>query len=112
MASEGKLNGNVFGEVRVLVQQIPKAVTVPISALEIQQGQTTGSILVVDDKNIAHRREITPGERSGDLLEVRKGLTAGETVVTKGGYALPDGTSIELEKSAEEKDAKEADEKK
>lgn len=99
-----KLNGNVFGEVRIVVRQIPKAIVVPESAIEIQQGQTTGTVLVVDDKNIAHRREIEPGERSAGMVEIRKGLQAGETIVVQGGYALPDGTSVEVQKESDEKE--------
>ena len=108
-----KLNGNVFGEVRVLVRQVPKAVVVPLTAIEIQQGQTTGSLLVVDDQKIAHRREVEPGERSGDVIQIRKGVVAGDTIVVQGGYALPDGTEVEVTEPASKEagDAKEAKEK-
>lgn len=91
-----RLNGNVFGEVRVVVQKISRAVVVPAAALEIQQGQTTGSVLVVDGKDIAHRMDVEPGEKSDGMVQIRSGVKAGDTVVIEGGYALPDGTQVEV----------------
>lgn len=98
-----RLNGNVFGEVHIVVRQISRAVVVPATAIEIQQGQTKGSVLVVDDKNIAHRVEIEPGEKSAGMVQVRSGVKAGDIIVIEGGYALPDGTQVEVAK-AEEKE--------
>jgi len=92
--SNRRLNGNVFGEVLITVRQIPRAVVVPATAIEIQQGQTLGTVLVVDDKNIAHRVEVEPGEKASGMVEIRSGVKAGDTVVIEGGYALPDGTEI------------------
>jgi len=91
-----RLNGNVFGEVHIVVRQIPKAIVVPATAIEIQQGQTKGSVLVVDDKKIAHRVEIEPGEKSGGMVQIKSGVKAGDTIVIEGGYALPDGTQVEV----------------
>ena len=96
-----RLNGNVFGEVRIVVRQISKAVTVPIAALEIQQGQEKGSVLIVDDKKIAHRVEVEPGEKSGGDVQIRSGVKAGDIVVIEGGYALPDGTTVEVAENKE-----------
>ncbi|MEO5926216.1 MAG: efflux RND transporter periplasmic adaptor subunit [Bryobacteraceae bacterium] len=91
-----RLNGNVFGEVHIIVRQISKAVVVPIAAIEIQQGQSMGTVLVVDDKNIAHRVEVEPGEKSGGMIQLKSGVKAGDTVVIEGGYALPDGTAVQV----------------
>jgi multidrug efflux pump subunit AcrA (membrane-fusion protein) len=99
-----RLNGNVFGEVRIVVRRVSRAVVVPSSALEIQQGQSTGSILVVDEKNVAHRIEVEPGETSGGLVQIKGGVKSGDTVVIEGGYALPDGTQVEV--SAKEETGK------
>jgi cobalt-zinc-cadmium efflux system membrane fusion protein len=99
-----RLNGNVFGEVRVAVRQISNAVVVPTSAVEIQEGQTMGTVLVVDEKNIAHRVAVEPGEKSGGMVQVKSGVKPGDIVVTEGGYALPDGTQVEVGKEADKED--------
>jgi HlyD family secretion protein len=99
-----RLNGNVFGEVRVVIRQISKAVVVPASAIEIRQGQTMGSVLVVDEKNIAHRVEIEPGEKSDGMVQIKSGVKPGDTVVIEGGYALPDGTQVEVAKEDDKKE--------
>ena len=55
--------------------------------------------MVVDDKRIAHKREIEGGEVVDGKVQIVKGLKAGEVVVAEGGYGLPDGTEV---KTAEE----------
>lgn len=107
-----RLNGNVFGEVRITVRQISRAVVVPVTALEIQQGQAKGSVLVVDEKNIAHRVEVEPGEKSGDVVQIKSGVKAGDVVVIEGGYALQDGTQVEVAGEKEDKAEDKADDKK
>ena len=43
----------------------------------------------------AEERIVTIGERVGDLLEITKGLKAGEHVATKNVGQLADGTKVE-----------------
>ncbi|MEO8100383.1 MAG: efflux RND transporter periplasmic adaptor subunit [Acidobacteriota bacterium] len=92
------LEGNAFGEVKIVVQRIPNAVVVPGAALEIQQGSKTGSLLIVDDKNIAHRVEVEPGGSGDGMVQILHSVKAGDNIVIEGGYALPDGTQVEIAK--------------
>jgi hypothetical protein len=54
------------------------------------------------------------GIRSGDDAQIVAGINPGDPVITSGGYALPDGTQIKIEKpGAEDKTSADAgDEKK
>jgi len=47
---------------------------------------------------VAHARKIETGVRDGDLVEVMKGLKAGEQVVTVGGLGLEEGAKVRVEK--------------
>ena len=44
---------------------------------------------------VSHRTLVL-GADAGEDVEVRGGLAAGERVIVAGGYALPDGTKVEL----------------
>ena len=57
-----------------------------------------GIVLVVDDKNLAHRKEVEVGEVMGEKRAVLGGLQAGEKIIIEGGYELPDGTQVSVGK--------------
>jgi hypothetical protein len=50
----------------------------------------------VDEKQVAHRRDVEAAAVSEGRVQVVEGLAAGETVVVEGGYGLPDGTAVRL----------------
>jgi len=72
-----------------------------------------------DDK--AHMKPVQVGIRNGEDAQIASGLNPGDPVITSGGYALPDGTKIKVEKpevpekagadKADKKDAADADDK-
>jgi HlyD family secretion protein len=90
------LRAGVFGSLSIEIASIKGAVVVPTAAVQINEGTDTGIALVVDEKRIAHRREVQVGVRLPTQIQVRSGLQAGEIVVTEGGYALPDGTEVRI----------------
>jgi multidrug efflux pump subunit AcrA (membrane-fusion protein) len=94
----GKLQGNVFGQVTVAVRNIAHALAVPESAVQFHEGTRTGTVMVMDAQGVAHQKEIEAGPTVGGLVQIKSGVEAGETVVTEGGYALPDGTKVQQAK--------------
>jgi HlyD family secretion protein len=88
------LRAGVFGEAAIETASIRGATVVPLTAVEINEGTGTGVVFVVDAKSIAHRREVRLGAREADRVQVLSGVQPGETVITQGGYALPDGTEV------------------
>jgi HlyD family secretion protein len=63
---------------------------------------TDGSyyVLVAGTDKKAHQKIVQLGVKNADLTQITSGITAGESVIVSGGYAVPDGTSIEIEKPA------------
>ncbi|MGH9764971.1 MAG: efflux RND transporter periplasmic adaptor subunit, partial [Blastocatellia bacterium] len=91
----GALRPGSSATVSVDSQTIPDAVTVPVSAVTLDAATAgSGSVMVVDDKSIAHEVKVKVGIKSGDSVQITSGLNGGETVVTEGNYALPDGTQV------------------
>src|ERR1700738_4584595 len=69
----------------------------------------------------AHQKTVQVGIRNGEDAQIVSGINAGDPVITAGGYAVPDGTKIKVEKpeapekagadKADKKDADDADDK-
>lgn len=77
---------------RIAVASHPRAVTVPADAL-VPDGEGF-KVFVVDSAGVAHARPVTVGIRTGTLVEIVKGVAAGETVVTYGAYGVDDGAKV------------------
>jgi multidrug efflux pump subunit AcrA (membrane-fusion protein) len=43
---------------------------------------------------VARRVDVSPGNSSGDSIQILKGLNPGDRVVTEGGTALEDGMKV------------------
>lgn len=91
-----RLLPGAFGELRIFTATSPRSVVVPLGALQFAEGTRKGSVLVVDDQKLAHRKEVVGGEVFDGKVQVVEGLKEGETVVVEGGYGLPDGTSVRI----------------
>lgn len=77
------------------------AVVVPAAAVTLDASNSEeGTVLTVDKDNVAHETKVKVGIKTGDKIQITEGLTGGETVVTEGNYALPDGTKVEIAKDA------------
>lgn len=87
------LRPGMFGRIEVVYDQRADALTVPRSALLEDAGET--AVFAVREAK-AVRVPIEVGHMSGELVEVRKGLTEGEQVVTAGKITLRDGASVEV----------------
>jgi membrane fusion protein (multidrug efflux system) len=74
----------------------PKAIAVPLEGL-VPEGEGY-RVFVVDSTGMAHARDVTIGARGEQYVEIVKGLSAGETVVTYGAYGVTDSAKIVREK--------------
>jgi cobalt-zinc-cadmium efflux system membrane fusion protein len=79
------LRPNAFGTGRILVGQRPRALVVPGEALQTDGG--TSLVFVRASETAFEAREVRPGLRQGDLVEV-SGVRPGEEVVTTGSFVL------------------------
>ena len=101
----GQLRANGVAKVVISAQSAANAITVPDPAVTLDAtNANSGTVMVVDNKSVAHEVHVTIGVRSGGKTQILSGLKGGETVVTEGNYGLPDGTKVALP-SAEPKAA-------
>lgn len=90
----GRLRAGAFGTAEIVTGMAPASVVVPLEAVEFKSGTRKGTVLVVDEKQVAHRRDVEAAAVSEGRVQVVEGLAAGETVVVEGGYGLADGTAV------------------
>ena len=88
------LRAGSFGSVTIKTGGAHDALMVPIAALMLDEGTNKGHVMVMDEKSIAHKRDVQVGETQGDRRIITSGLKAGEVVITEGGYELPDNTEV------------------
>ena len=91
----GRLRGGMFARGAILGAPHP-GLAVPRAALLPGDGGAATMVAVVDGAGVVAHRTLVLGADAGDSIEVRGGLAAGERVIVAGGYALPDGTKVEI----------------
>jgi len=91
--SNGVLKPGMFGRIGVIYDQRADALTIPRTALLEDAGES--AVFAVRDSK-AVRVPIQIGYASGELIEIRGGLTEGESVVTAGKVTLRDGIKVEV----------------
>lgn len=102
---DGKLRANGAAQVTIAANSRNDAIVVPASGVTLESSNADeGTVMVVDDQNVAHETKVKIGIRTPDKIEIVEGLKGGETVVIEGNYALPDGTKVEPQKSTENTD--------
>ena len=105
---DGKLRANGAAQVTIAANSKTDAIVVPASAVSLETSNANeGTVMVVDNQNVAHETKVTIGIRTPDTIEIVEGLKGGETVVVEGNYALADGTKVEPQTDTENTDQKE-----
>jgi RND family efflux transporter MFP subunit len=95
--SDGRLRGGMFCRGGLLGAE-RQGLVVPRGALLPGDGGSASMVaLVRADGTVAHR-SVELGSEAGELVEVTRGLAAGERVIVAGGYTLPDGAHVEVER--------------
>jgi len=88
---EGLLKPGLACRARAWLPPIVDALVVPVSAVEDREGLAVLHV-VRDDK--AYEVEVTVGAATRELVQITKGLAADDSVITQGGYGLPDGCPV------------------
>jgi multidrug efflux pump subunit AcrA (membrane-fusion protein) len=103
-----------YGRVSIALSTIQDAIVVPLAAVLRKEGTDTGTVTVIDDKNVAHKKDVTTGVVNGDLIEVKQGLSGTERLAVEGSYETPDGATVQEagDKKDEKKDAGKGSEQK
>lgn len=102
-----RLRAGGAAEVVFPTNTVKDAIVIPSSAVTLDASNADkGTVMVVDKNMIAHETKVTVGIRTGGRIEITEGLNGDETVVIEGGYALPDGTKVQVGEDKDEKDEK------
>lgn len=89
-SAHGLLPGAVV-RAEIIIDSDPHVLVVPRSAVLYQQGKP---YVFVDDHGHAAERPVEIGEDTGKVIEILKGLVAGQSVVTVGNAELTDGMAL------------------
>lgn len=88
-----ELRPEMFATFRIEVGEMSRAPAVPASAVIFRGGEANVWVALADQR-FAMRR-ITPGIRSGDMIEARAGLADGDRVVTGGALFIDRASRID-----------------
>jgi RND family efflux transporter MFP subunit len=93
---DGRLRPNSAARVTVNSGGVANAIVVPTAAVTLDAtNANSGTVMVVDDKSVAHEVKVTAGAHSRERTQITSGLKGGETIVVEGNYGLPDGTKVQ-----------------
>jgi RND family efflux transporter MFP subunit len=93
-------------KVSITGRTVDKALKVPVSSILTSQDGTK-SVMIVGADGAAHKKAVELGIQDGDDVEITKGLTTADMVITTGSYGLDDGAKVKVGK-ADDDDAKPA----
>jgi RND family efflux transporter MFP subunit len=94
--------------IEAIAKSVKDALVVPASAV-YKSPESGDYVLVAGPDGKAHLAKVKVGIRSKELAEIQSGLKEGDSVITVGGYALPDGTKIKIEAAPPAEGATEKD---
>ena len=83
---DGALRVGMGVSVQIMAGEARDAIKIPASAVLDEGGLSV--VYVQKDGESFERRQIEPGLRTGEVVEVRSGLAAGERVVSRGAYLV------------------------
>lgn len=93
-----RLGESVYGV--IAVETRPNAVVVPVEALVPGEEPGSYKVFVVDTKGMAMAHDVKIGGRTETKVEILEGLSGGETVVTRGAYAVEDSVKVATPEAA------------
>jgi HlyD family secretion protein len=92
-------------EVSMTAKTVKDALVVPTPAV-FKDNEGADYVMLAGSDGHAHLKTVQVGVRNAKFSQVSSGVSAGEPVISSGGYALPDKTQIKIEApAAEEKEA-------
>jgi len=90
---EGLLRPGMYGRGAIVLEVHPKALTVPVTAVQVSSGQSY--VFVVEDGR-ARRRPVQTGVDGESWLEIVSGLRAAERVIIAGADSVNDGAAVRV----------------
>jgi HlyD family secretion protein len=91
--------------IEITAKTVKDAIAAPSNAI-FKNAEGASYVLVAGTDKKAHQKVVQLGVRNSDLTQITSGINAGDPIVVSGGYAVPDGTAIEIEKPSGDKESK------
>jgi multidrug efflux pump subunit AcrA (membrane-fusion protein) len=91
-------------EISITAGTAQDAVIVPNNSI-FQTNDGANYVVVAGSDNVAHQKNVQLGIRGVTETQITSGVNAGESVITSGGYGLPDKTKIKIEAPEKNEDA-------
>ena len=91
-------------EISITAGTAQDAVIVPNNSI-FQSNDGANYVVVAGSDNVAHQKNVQLGIRGVSETQITSGVNAGESVITSGGYGLPDKTKIKIEAPEKNEDA-------
>src|SRR5262249_61906808 len=85
ISGQRQLKGGDFGSLAITVGAAKRSVVVPVAAVQFAEGGKKGTVMVVDDKNIAHAKEGETGETVGGKVRIVEGWKGAQRATIEGG---------------------------
>ena len=89
-----ELAPGMFGRVRLILESIPDAVTVPVQAVIVTPAGLHVVFVAIEGKAV--QRKVETGIEEEGRIQILSGLTPGEKVIVSGQEKLKDGAEIRL----------------
>jgi multidrug efflux pump subunit AcrA (membrane-fusion protein) len=86
---------------KMTAKTVNDAIAVPTSAV-FKNDEGSSYVVVAGSDQKAHQKTIQVGVKNQTLTQAESGINAGDSVITSGGYAIPDGTAIQIQKPGQE----------
>lgn len=85
-------------KLEITAKTVKDAVVVPVSAV-FNNPESGDYVLMAGSDDKAHVKAAKVGIRTPEEAQILSGVNSGDPVITSGGYAVPDGTKIKVEKA-------------
>ncbi len=95
-----EIKDGMFAVVDIISSTHKNTLIVPKDAILFDPDTGREYVMVVGPDSIARSVTVKTGYEEDDRVEILKGLSQGQLVITQGNYALADGTSIKVETNA------------
>ncbi|NLU50588.1 MAG: efflux RND transporter periplasmic adaptor subunit [Syntrophomonadaceae bacterium] len=90
----GTLKSGMFAEVHLTTLTRQQVIAIPRDAVAEKGARRV--VYIVDDKSVAHERDVVLGVEGEKLVEIVKGVKAGERIVTRGQTLIHDGDKVRV----------------
>jgi RND family efflux transporter MFP subunit len=93
---KGALKAGTPVHATITGKTMPNALTIPSSAVMTAQEGGGKYVMVIAPDSTAHKKPVTLGIQSADHVQVLGGISAGDMVISIGGYGLDENTKVKI----------------